>query len=452
MVTTLEIVLGVAVLVVALSFVGVALERVSETVLVRLTWLMAGLAAVTAVFLVVGLAVDRFSWRELAITLGGFIALTAAELGAVALARGLHRIGSVEAEGTRLLELLRVSLDAQAQTRLTELEQTLARERAETVHLLLEQERAIREERRTDVEHEAEAARTELTEAVTATQGRLEQRLSAWSADLERGQQQLKARLEDLIRRQADALQAHEARLAEHAAEVSALEEDQHAAMSRIRDELERAAGEASEAAKLEIETHAGERRRALHEVGERLRARERTMREQIEREETELRAQLTAAVGDVERRHLEQLQRALDRAVVRLSEDAERQFDRQLRDSREKTAERLARELELSMEHFMKAAENEVVGRIADAAQQSAGRFQRQIDDLVRSAEIQTGISNERIRGLSERLEQSLEAAHTRLNAFEAHIELELAAKVAEIERALRSAGQTVERAQSHN
>ena len=103
-------------------------------------------------------------------------------------------------------------------------------------------------------------------------------------------------------------------------------------------------------------------------------------------------------------------------------------------------------------MEHFIKAAEAEVVNRIADSAQASAARFQRQIDDLVRAAEVQTGISNERIKALTERLEQSLEGAHERLNAFETHVELELATKLTEIERALRSAGQTVERARSRS
>src|SRR6185436_12443267 len=118
----------------------------------------------------------------------------------------------------------------------------------------------------------------------------------------------------------------------------------------------------------------------------------------------------------------------------------------------REKTAERLSRELELSMEHFMKSAEAEVVNRIAGAAQASAARFQRQIDDLVRAAEVQTEISNERIKALTERLEQSLEGANERLNALETHLELELATKLTEIERALRSAGQTVEGARSRS
>ena len=170
-------------------------------------------------------------------------------------------------------------------------------------------------------------------------------------------------------------------------------------------------------------------------------------MREQIEREELELRGQLGASLSEVERRQLEQLERSLDRAVLRLGEEAERRFDQQLKESREKTAERLGRELELNMETFTRSAEKEVAARIAEAAQISATKFQRQIDDVVRAAEVQTQISNERIQTLTERLERSLEAAHDRLAAFEANVELELSTKLGEMERALRAAEQVIER-----
>jgi uncharacterized protein YukE len=452
MVVGLEILLAVGIVVVAASFALVTADRVSARNLVAAAGALGVLGAATLTVMAVGLAIDRWSWRELAVTAGGFVAAACAEIGALAYLRSLERSRSIEAVGTRLLERLDTALAAHSEVRIAELEQTLARERAETIHVLAAQERALRDEHRTELERRAEEGRTQLTEAVTTAQQRLEQRLSAWSSDLERAQQQLKARLEELIRRQADALQAHEARLADHAREVVSLGEDQQTQIAKIRTEFERVVAEAYEAGKADIDVHAVERRRALHEVGERLRTRERSMREQIEREEAELRAQLATAVAEVERRHIEQLERALDRAVVRLSEDAERRFDKQLRESREKTAERLSRELEISMEHFMKAAESEVVNRIAESAQGSASRFQRQIDDLVRAAEIQTGISNERIGTLTERLERSLEAAHERLNAFEAHVELELSTKLGEIERALRSAGQTAERAQSRS
>lgn len=442
MVTAIEILVGASIALVAISFVGVALGWARDRWLVVGTGILAGLSGVAAVVFVVGLATGTWDWQPLLVSLGGLVAATAAEAGALALSRGLRRISSVEEESAILLEQLGDVLTAHSEARARELEQTLARERAETMHLLSEQERRLREERRIELERQNEETSVSLAELIAGNQRRVEQRLSAWSADLERAQQQLKARLEDLIRRQAEALQAHEARLEEHAAEVVALEEEQSAAMGRVRVELEGAVTESSEIAKSEIETHATERRRALHEVSERLRRRERSMREQIEREEGEVRAQLAQMTGEVERRQIEQLERLLDRAVLRLSEDAERRFDAQLRDSREKTAERLSRELELSMETFTRSAEKEVAARISEAAQASAAKLQRQIDDVVRAAEVQTGISNERIQALSERLERSLDAANERLAEFEANVELELSAKLAEIERTLRAAG----------
>ena len=451
-VIALEIALAVALAAVAAAFLGVLYRRVPERWLVTLIAVLLVLAGATAILLVVGAAIDRWELGELAVVAGGFLAAAAGAAGALGLSRGLARIRSFEQVGSDMRDQLDEVLARHAEQRASELTQTLARERAETSHLIAGQERQLREEARVEVVRWADTARAELSEGVAEAQHRLEQRLSAWSADLERSQQQLKVRLETLIRQQAEALQAHEARLAAHAAEVEALEEHQRAAMGRIQDELERSVAEASEVTKGEIETHAAERRRALHEVGERLRNRERSMREQIEREEGELRQQLATALAEVERRHVEQLQRSLDRSVVRLQEDSEQTFDRQLREGREKTAERLARELELSMEHFLKAAETEVVNRIADSAQASATRFQRQIDDLVRAAEVQAGISNERVQALAERLERSLEAAHHRLGAFEAHVELELTTKLDEIERAFRGAPSPSERAQTRS
>ena len=447
MVAAVEIALAVGVAVVAASFVGVVLDRVSDRTLVSGVALLGVLAGAAGIVLAIGLALDRWSWEQLLVSFAGLVAVTAAQAGALGLSRGLRRLRAVEDERTKMLAELDRELELHTDRRLTELDRTLARERAETMHVLVEQERELRETRRREAEQEAELAETQLIETISQSQQRIEQRLSAWSADLERAQQQLKSRLEDLIRQQADALKAHEHRLSEHAAEVAELEQEQNAAIARIRTELDRSIAEAAETAKTELEVHAADRRRALHEVGERLRARERSMREQVEREETEVRQQLAQIVEEVERRHLEQLERILDRAVIRLSEDAERRFDVQLRESREKTAERLSRELELSLDTFTRSAEKEVAARIAEAAQASAMRLQRQIDDVVRAAEAQTTLSNERIQALTERLERSLESANDRLLGFEAHVELELSTKLTEIERALRAAEQSIER-----
>src|SRR5439155_23598023 len=163
------------------------------------------------------------------------------------------------------------------------LERILARERANASHQLSEQERRLSEERRNIVERQAERARVELTQAVSAVQERLERRLMAWAADLDRGQRELEAHLTTLTQRQREAVNAYEARLAADSERVEAASEEPRLALLTLREELPRLGTEFLEEGRSEIEIHAAERRRALHEVGERMRNRERSLQEQFQ-------------------------------------------------------------------------------------------------------------------------------------------------------------------------
>ena len=167
---------------------------------------------------------------------------------------------------------------------------------------------------------------------------------------------------------------------------------------------------------------------------------RERTLREQIDREEAEALARLSAGLTDAERRQLVQFSRAIDRAGARYVEDAERRFDELIKQSREKSAERLARELDKAMEEFARRAEKEVADRIAQVARTTADRLQRRIDDLARAAEVQQDASGERLRLVFERLQEALAHAAERIRAFEEQIEVEVATKTAELERTIRA------------
>jgi hypothetical protein len=270
-----------------------------------------------------------------------------------------------------------------------DLQRIVARERAEASHVLTEQERRFAEERRASIESQLEVARDGLTDAILKIERRLEQRVSAWTDDLDRGQ--------------------------------------------RARE------AEFTELAKSEIELHAAERRRALHEVGERLRTRERVMREQIQREETETMQRLALALSDVERRQVESLQRSLDRATSRIVEDAERRFDEQIRQAREKSAERLSRELDKAMEQFAQRAEKEVADSIAETARTTVERLQRQVHDFVRAAETQQEVASERVRVVTMRLHEAISSAEMRLVTQQQQVEAELSAKIVELQRLLR-------------
>jgi hypothetical protein len=365
-----------------------------------------------------------------------------------AMTRGLDRLGGRGRErapsADELIERAKAELAAfleeETRDRRVELQHALARERAEASHLLTEQERRFAEERRALIELQLEVARDRLTEEITETQRKLEQRVHSWVDDLDRGQRAREAQFAGLAERQRQALAAYDTRLTSDAEQLEAFTAEQRAQLAKLREDLGRMAKTIAQEAEVEIETHAAERRRALHEVSERLRARERAMRDQIEREEVEVMQRLGVALGDAERRQVESLERSLDRATTRIVEEAERRFDEQIRQSRDKSAERLNRELDKAMEMFAQRAEKELAERIAESARTTVERLQRQVQDFARAAETQQEISAERVRLITERLNEALASAESRMVAYQQQIEVELAAKIADLERTLRA------------
>jgi hypothetical protein len=421
MALALEIIFASAVAVVALSLLAVVKQKAGERLLLAIT-LALSVAAVVAIAALGLDLVDSFTDTDaLLLAAGGLAAAAIAEAGLLALNRGLKRMQEIERLTDAAREEIRTSAEEEARIRILELERMLARERANTGHQLGEQERRMAEERRDTVERQTERARVELTQTVASVQERLEQRLMAWAADLDRGQRVLERNLAELGQQQREAVSAYEARLAVDAERVDTASEEQRLALAKLREELQRFGTGFLEEGRSDIEIHAAERRRALHEVSERLRSRERALREQLERDETEARNRSAAGLEEAERRHLAALDRALERAATRLTEYAEKQFDAQIKDSREKAAERLSRELEKAIEQFARQAEKDVADRIAEMARLTADRLQRRINDVARSAEAQHNVAAERVRHLSARLEETLAAAEERYAALEA-------------------------------
>jgi hypothetical protein len=416
----LEIAVAAALVLVALSFAGVATGRLGERSVLALTVALAVAAALALAAVVVNLVEEFADTDVLLLAAAGLAAAAVAEGGLYAFARGLRAVREVEHVGDAAKANLSAALEAEAEARRKELDRMLARERAHATHLLGEQERAMAEERRAVVERQAERARVELTEAVASVQQRLERRLMAWAADLDRGQRELETKLGELGNRQREAVDVYEARLAADAERLSASSDELKEALTKLRMEFRRLAGESLEEGRADIELHAAERRRALHEVSERLRARERSLREQIEREETEARARLTSGLAELERRQLAQLDRAFERAGTRLIEAAERRFDAQIKESRERAAERLGRELEKGIEQFVRHAEKDVSDRIAEISRTTVDRLQRRIQDAARAAEVQHDLSADRVRMLTDRLEEAVAAAEERAAALE--------------------------------
>ena len=424
MALALEIAFAAAIGVVALSLLAVVLGKATDRLLLTVTIVLAACAAAAVVALGIDLVDSYTDVDALLLAAGGIGAAAVAEAGLLALNRGLRRMQEVEQLTESARAEVRAFAEEEARQRILELERMLARERANTGHQLSEQERRLAEERRDTVERQTERARVELTETVASVQERLEQRLMAWAADLDRGQRDLEQKLVELGQKQREAFAVYEARLAADAERVDAASEEQRLALTKLREELQRFGTSFLEEGRSEIEIHAAERRRALHEVSERIRSRERALREQLVRDEAVARARIASGLEEAERRHLAALDRALERAATRLSEYAEKQFDSQIKESREKAAERLSRELDKAIEQFARQAETDVADRIADMAKMTADRLQRRIQDVARSAEAQNEAAAERVRHLAARLEESLAAAEERQAAVEAELD----------------------------
>ncbi len=441
MALALEIAFAAAVAVVAGSLVAVAFTRVPARLLLGLAVGLGVLALAGAVVAGIEIADGSDDSELLLVTVGGLVLAALAEACLFLLTRGMRRIRESEQVEEEARIRLDAYLDRHAEERIAELERVLARERANTNSMLGEQERQLAEERRDSIARQAEHARVELTEAVAGAQGRLETRLMAWAADLDRGQRELEAQLNRLAQRQKEALAEYDARLRADAERLEAASEEQKQALSQLRAEFERLITQFVEEGRTEVEAHAAERRRALHDVSERLRGRERGLREQIDREEVESRARVAAGLAEAERRQLAQLEKALDRAASRLSEDAERRFDAQIKQSREKSAERLSRELEKSIEEFVRQAESEVSDRIVQLARATADRMERRLRDVARAAEAQGDVAGERLRHVSERLDAALAAAEQRIAAYEEEVDVRLDAKLGHVQRAVKAA-----------
>jgi hypothetical protein len=329
----------------------------------------------------------------------------------------------------------------EAQLRSTELANTLARVRADSLSQLAEEERRIAEERRRDVAERERDAGVRLGDQLVAVQRTVEQRLTGWTADVEKLQEGLTEELRRIEGRQRHLMSEIESRIGQDADGLQGQIDEQKQLTSKLRAELMQAAQAVTQQASAELEQHAAERRRALHDVAERLRKRESDLKELVEREGNDAAQRVQLALGDIERRQVEQLQRIVNRETTRYSEAAAAQFDTAVRSSREEAARRLSRELDLAVERFAREAEGvltERVNHVSDAAAQRVedrlarlrAALERQRDEAITSLEDR---AHQVAAGLRERLDEIASDAEAERSVLEARLQ-DLTRKVDEI------------------
>jgi hypothetical protein len=232
-----------------------------------------------------------------------------------------------------------------------EIRRLLARERAESISALAAEERRFADQRRGTFEERERRLGEALAEQLTAAERRLDERLRGFTDDLDRAQRHLEAQLALLEQRHRQAIIDVEHRIEAEAAELGSTADEQRKTVLRLREELERAATEAVTEALDELESQTTERRRAINDITERLRAREAGIAEGIERAETDARGRLEVAFVDFERRQTERIERVLSRELERHVQAAALAFDERMRELKEDAAARLARELDRAVE-----------------------------------------------------------------------------------------------------
>ena len=384
---------AVAILLLAASFAVAAGGRLSR----RSAHGLAALTGSGAVAAWIALAFEPD--LALAVAAAGLTVCAFAQLGAYALSRLIRRDSELDAEFTQAQERLRTLIDRESTARAAEIERTLAISRADSLSLLADEERRLTDERRGSLLTREAQLRDELAASLSAAQQQVERRFAEWAGDLDRVQERLDEQIAGVGVRQRELIEKVEARIAADADRIVGESDEQRAAVARMRDELGRAIEESVQSANAELESQGMERRRALHEVGERLRKREHALREQIEREETEASQRIAAGFAEIERKQLDQLQRVVDRATSGYSEIASQQFGEAIKIAREDAAKRLAREMERAVASFEREASgvlSDKLGQISDAGTQRlekrlgqiAAGLERQRDDAVAALE----------------------------------------------------------------
>jgi chromosome segregation ATPase len=285
-------------------------------------------------------------------------------------------------------ERLRVMIDAELKGREAELLRTLSLQRAEAATQLAEEHRKLTQERRDEISRAEQSILTELSTRLVAAQKEFEGKLASWTHDLERVREGLVTQLARLEQRQRQLITEAENRFARETERLTSDADESRGSLSRLRTDIEHQIKEANDAAASELETHAAERRRALHEVADRLRKRERSLAEQIERELAESVRTVSESFGDVERRLVEQVERSVAREAARLTEEAAIEFNSAIRTTREEAARRLSRELDRAIESFSRQAERLLGERLAEIGQSGGGQIERRLQNVISEME----------------------------------------------------------------
>jgi hypothetical protein len=374
--------------------------------------------------------------RELAVAAGGLTACALATFASLVVGWSLAHAADTEAHVAAARQRLLELIERESADRSAELERTLARARADSISLLADEERRIAEERRTTFADRERELVGSLTQALTDTQTQVAKRLADWKLDLDRAAEATKERLAELAERQRLLLTDAGARLDADAERLAAESEAQRESLTRLRADMDKALEDMLVTARSEVEGEAAERRRALHELEERMRRREKELMERIEREEVEAAQRIRSGFEDVQRRQIEQIARTIERSTLTYSDEATQQFAALVKSSREDAARRLARELDRAVETLAREAEVVLAERLAHVGDAGAQRLERKLAEAAASLEHQR---DEWMSALDARIGELEHDVRRRLEELNADADAERAVLEARLQDLLR-------------
>jgi hypothetical protein len=419
----LELVFAGAVVVVFASAVAAVFDRVSRRTSVALAAFLGAAAAVAWVSFALKPS------REVAVAAGGITVCAALELGVVVLRRLIAQARQVDRRLAEAEARFDALVSAEVDARAAELERTLSRARADSLSKLVAEERKIGETRRAALAEREHAAGAELSEALAKVEQRVAHRVAELNADLERTERGLTAQLVTLGQRQRQLMAEAESRLQLDTERLDTASEEQRERLTALETQFSGAIDELSRSSQEQLEGHERDRRRALHEVADRLRQRERELRERVAAEEAEAIERIQAGFADIERRQLDQLKRVVERTAASFSEAVSKQFGDAIRSARDDAQQRLSRELDRAVDHFAREAQGVLAERLAHVADAGGQRLERKLsqvassleherDELVAELQRRIGDAEVELRSRVQALAADAEAERTVLNA----------------------------------
>jgi hypothetical protein len=314
------------------------------------------------------------------------------------------------------------------------------------VSLLQEEERRIAENHRGLVAEREHASGVKLVAALAETQQKVEQRLVEWREDLDRTMTRLQQELSRVGERQRELIGEAEARIAIDAERIAAESDEQRAAIARLREDTERTTRDALASAAAELEGHSQERRRALDELAERLRRREHSIAEHIEREEADAVQRIQSGFAEVERRQVEALERAVERSSRGFADATAQLFADEIKAAREGAAQRLSRELDRAVQAFLREAESLLAERVQQVGQTGAQRLEKRLSQVANALERQR---DDALGALERKVEEAEASFRRSLQTFAADAEAERGIIEARLHELTRRIEETLAHAQ---